>query len=586
MDHVNNKTGQYSYMRKFNAFMSTDHDTPSAMSEKEQGNDYFKQKKFKEAIDCYSRSIGLSPTAVVYANRAMAYLKIRRQGLRRGLPPVPELWRPCGRMVLPVEGSQRMVLPVEGSGVVEAMCSRVPDSDGAAVVFGRPEVGDNSKFEFENKSTDTVESYCPASKESNQVVQETNPGEDVDGISWAALVRLGSTVTSKKVDNVSQEVGAGSNHTGEGLDRSEAGISRGQSLITPMSLENLDRGDEEDSAGLSGKQMNALKMTRREGSRAKKTIKYKRRHKLRVERAERILEKESDSIQNATGVIEEEIETERRRLQWEEAKQSYKVGLELGVKGSLPEDDMIQIFVEQLERELRERCNADFALKLEPNNQEVKKQYSEAKYLYEKDLFHRTTQGAEKTKGTSVHLQELGSPPIRSQKTTLGSAMKEGITKRKHLPSKLEQKPSVQELAARAASRASKETAQNIIPPNSAYQFEVTWRGFSGDRALEARLLKATSPSVLPRLFKNALTSTMLVDIVRCLATIFREEMELTVQYLENLTKVSRFDMVILCLSPAEKTEMANIWNDVFTNKAIPMEYAERLDSLRHKYSR
>lgn len=43
-----------------------------------QGNEYFKQKKFNEAIDFYSRSIALSPNAVAYANRAMAYLKIKR----------------------------------------------------------------------------------------------------------------------------------------------------------------------------------------------------------------------------------------------------------------------------------------------------------------------------------------------------------------------------------------------------------------------------------------------------------------------------------------------------------------------------
>lgn len=48
-----------------------------------KGNELFKQKKFKEAIECYSRSIALSPTAVAYANRAMAYLKIRRQVLYR-----------------------------------------------------------------------------------------------------------------------------------------------------------------------------------------------------------------------------------------------------------------------------------------------------------------------------------------------------------------------------------------------------------------------------------------------------------------------------------------------------------------------
>jgi hypothetical protein len=34
------------------------------------------------------------------------------------------------------------------------------------------------------------------------------------------------------------------------------------------------------------------------------------------------------------------------------------------------------------------------------------------------------------------------------------------------------------------------EAAKNITPPNSAYQFEVSWQGFSGDRALQAHLLK------------------------------------------------------------------------------------------------
>lgn len=44
-----------------------------------QGNEYFKQRKFNEAIDCYSRSIALRPTSVAFANRAMSYLKVKRQ---------------------------------------------------------------------------------------------------------------------------------------------------------------------------------------------------------------------------------------------------------------------------------------------------------------------------------------------------------------------------------------------------------------------------------------------------------------------------------------------------------------------------
>ncbi|CAM6088883.1 unnamed protein product [Calypogeia fissa] len=51
---------------------------PDAASEKDLGNDYFKEGKYVRAIDCYSRSIALQPTAVAYANRAMAAIKIRR----------------------------------------------------------------------------------------------------------------------------------------------------------------------------------------------------------------------------------------------------------------------------------------------------------------------------------------------------------------------------------------------------------------------------------------------------------------------------------------------------------------------------
>lgn len=48
----------------------------------------------------------------------------------------------------------------------------------------------------------------------------------------------------------------------------------------------------------------------------------------------------------------------------------------------------------------------------------------------------------------------------------------------------------MQELAAKAANLAKAEAAKNIVPPNSAYQFEVSWRGLSGDHDLQARLLK------------------------------------------------------------------------------------------------
>lgn len=277
--------------------------------------------------------------------------------------------------------------------------------------------------------------------------------------------------------------------------------------------------------------------------------------------------------------------------------------------------------------------DAQFALRLEPNNQEVKKQYIEAKSLYDKEMLKKMSSeltdlpGKSKvaavnrqvgvTESVSSNSQKLGcatmqddqkkdsdrlvpskppTPIVEVQRKRIRSNGKEAerpledvtqssaseSSKENHRRQEL--KPSVLELAARAASLAQSEAAKHITPPKTAYQFEVSWRGLAGDRTLQARLLKATSPVSLPQIFKNALSAPILMDIIRCTATFFIEEMEIAVQYLENLAKVSRFDMIIMCLSSPDKTEMRKIWDEVFCSNATPMEYTERLDKLRPRY--
>ncbi|KAL5786716.1 hypothetical protein ACOSQ2_009108 [Xanthoceras sorbifolium] len=279
--------------------------------------------------------------------------------------------------------------------------------------------------------------------------------------------------------------------------------------------------------------------------------------------------------------------------------------------------------------------DSEFALRLEPQNQEIKKQHAEVKSLYEKKLsgalksavqevqkvgksgtkvsergirlVPNTTQRtgvaavednhAKETNGEdrvrpSLSVEETENKSIRagsrtdSQQDLSGAddIRTSGLVKRNHGPRKQELQASVQELASRAASRAIAEAAKKIASPKSAYEFEVSWRGFSGDRALQACLLKATSPTALPQIFKNALSAPLLVDIIKCVATFFTEEMDLAVKYLENLTKVPRFDMLIMCLSSADKTDLQKIWDQTFCNEATPIEYAEILDNLLSKY--
>ncbi|KAI4301701.1 hypothetical protein L6164_034952 [Bauhinia variegata] len=284
--------------------------------------------------------------------------------------------------------------------------------------------------------------------------------------------------------------------------------------------------------------------------------------------------------------------------------------------------------------------DAEFALRLEPNNQEIKKQYADSKSLYEKTVIQKASvalrnslEGTRKvgksetkvnghsthpfsngtqsgraevedlTKGNdkkipakaSVSVEEVDNNVKRARSRTGGQ--KVDGSKKEASPSnsvesvkrnlrigKQDIKASVQQLASRAASRAMAEAAKNITPPTSAYQFEVSWGGFSGDQALQYRLLKAVSPQELPHVFKNALSAALLIDIIKCVASFFTEDMDLAVSYIEHLTKVARFDMLMMCLSSKDKDDLRKIWDEVFCNEATPMEYAEILDNFRSKY--
>ncbi|KAF5946887.1 hypothetical protein HYC85_017115 [Camellia sinensis] len=238
--------------------------------------------------------------------------------------------------------------------------------------------------------------------------------------------------------------------------------------------------------------------------------------------------------------------------------------------------------------------DAEFAMRLEPLNQEIKKQYAEAKSLYEKEILKKASgslknsmqgvqkEGKSKVEGNghdggiqsvSSSSHKMGAAAIQDRnkdsdgevpartptsvveaesKSTRGKGQEadassddaiqsSGLESSKRNHKKQELKASVQELAAQAASLAKIEAAKNITPPNSAYQFEVSWRGLAGDHTLQARLLKVTSPVALPQIFKNALSAPILIEIIRCIVTFFCEEMDLAVKYLENLAKEDKF---------------------------------------------
>lgn len=63
-------TTQKSQIQKVNTDLS-------ATQWKEKGNDYFRTAQYQRALECYTGSINAEPSAVAYANRAMALMKLR-----------------------------------------------------------------------------------------------------------------------------------------------------------------------------------------------------------------------------------------------------------------------------------------------------------------------------------------------------------------------------------------------------------------------------------------------------------------------------------------------------------------------------
>uniref|UniRef100_A0A452XVT4 RNA-polymerase II-associated protein 3-like C-terminal domain-containing protein n=1 Tax=Aegilops tauschii subsp. strangulata TaxID=200361 RepID=A0A452XVT4_AEGTS len=339
-----NRTNYSSYLN--------DEPMPDATSEKEQGNEYFKQKKFAEAVECYSRSIALSPTAVAFANRAMAYLKLRR---------------------------------------------------------------------FEEAENDCTEAL-------------NLDDRYVKAYSRRITARKGLGKLKEAMDDAEFAVS---------VDANNPELRKQYSEIKALLME---------------------KMAKRSSVQAKHTI-----------------------------------------------SEFDKAGDRKNITSHAPSDPQKDSFMEV---DLPGRAAAGI----------------------------RELSGGVSKGGSGVSLKDNNMQQSRDAKQKPGPEI------------------SVQELASRAASRYISSTVKSVKTPKTAYDFEVSWRAISDDLTQQIQLLKSIRPERLPEIFKDALSSAFLIDIVKCTASIFRDDAVLAVSILENLAKVSRFDLIIMCLSPMHKSECKITW--------------------------
>lgn len=363
-----NRTNYSSYLN--------DEPMPDATSEKEQGNEYFKQKKFAEAVECYSRSIALSPTAVAFANRAMAYLKLRR---------------------------------------------------------------------FEEAENDCTEAL-------------NLDDRYVKAYSRRITARKGLGKLKEAMDDAEFAVS---------VDANNPELRKQYSEIKALLME---------------------KMAKRSSVQAKHTI-----------------------------------------------SEFDKAGDRKNITSHAPSDPQKDSFMEV---DSPGRAAAGI----------------------------RELSGGVSKGGSGVSLKDNNMQQSRDAKQKPGPEI------------------SVQELASRAASRYMSSTVKSVKTPKTAYDFEVSWRAISDDLTQQIQLLKSIRPERLPEIFKDALSSAFLIDIVKCTASIFRDDAVLAVSILENLAKVSRFDLIIMCLSPMHKSELRKIWGQTFLVETAAPNQVEALRRLQAKY--
>ncbi|XP_070533194.1 sperm-associated antigen 1-like [Ptychodera flava] len=105
-------------------------------------------------------------------------------------------------------------------------------------------------------------------------------------------------------------------------------------------------------------------------------------------------------------------------------------------------------------------------------------------------------------------------------------------------------------------------TAEPVLNKATPYEFMQAWMSIKGkDTAVYAKLLRQVKPDELPKVLSNKLEGDMLTKIVKSIAEHFvdKGEEDLGYQYLTNLCKAERFQVVAMFLTDREKRSVKSV---------------------------
>jgi hypothetical protein len=104
-------------------------------------------------------------------------------------------------------------------------------------------------------------------------------------------------------------------------------------------------------------------------------------------------------------------------------------------------------------------------------------------------------------------------------------------------------------------------TAVPDVAPKHYYEFERSWNSLKDDNKACYKYFKLIKPEAYPALFKEAMTSELLLSIWHLLReNSFPDDVDFAVHAMKSLPKLSRFDMLLLFLEKHEKQALDELW--------------------------
>ncbi|XP_065830347.1 RNA polymerase II-associated protein 3-like isoform X2 [Oscarella lobularis] len=121
-----------------------------------------------------------------------------------------------------------------------------------------------------------------------------------------------------------------------------------------------------------------------------------------------------------------------------------------------------------------------------------------------------------------------------------------------------------------------------LVPPKTAYQFEMDWRQVRGNAQLFYKYLKLIKPKDYPRLFQQSVEA-VLNKVLSTLEEFYIPNGDSIYEELLFLTKINRFDMAVMFLSSAEKKTLQRLIDHIRTDEKTQTTN-ENINALAKKF--